>query len=249
MGAKHALLYINDGTGGFTLSTSQPFVPVTRSDAKLRDINEDGHLDLIVCGLNSSNISTAKTYLNDGTGVFVEKFQNELVGFSDGSIELGDVDQDGDLDLVISGKGVNNAATTWLYENISGCEFKRVQNTLFHEAVDGEIKMGDIDGDGDLDIVLNGGGGMAIYYNETIVLTGIEKQEEAVFHVFPNPVKNVLSINRIDIAQLKLVDAMGKMVMISTNNQLNVESLSKGAYYLQITSLEGEIATRILVVE
>jgi Family of unknown function (DUF6298)/FG-GAP-like repeat len=77
------------------------------------DFNRDGKIDLLVGGMPKSQHRGLKLMLNDGMGTS----WTELVIQTDGSYsaEIGDIDNDGDLDIV----GIRNwsAAPTWIYRN------------------------------------------------------------------------------------------------------------------------------------
>ena len=73
---------------------------VYNSSIVLGDINNDGYLDLIMTGLMDST-EVMKVYKNDGNGIFI--FTTDIdPGVMFGSIALGDIDNDGYLDLVHS---------------------------------------------------------------------------------------------------------------------------------------------------
>ncbi|WP_445732054.1 RCC1 domain-containing protein [Mariniflexile sp.] len=64
------------------------------------------------------------------------------------------------------------------------------------------------------------------------------------FMVFPNPVKDILTIknpSNLPISSFSIMDIFGKTVLkqAESSNQINVESLKQGMYFLQ-TTLEGK---------
>jgi hypothetical protein len=77
------------------------------------DFDRDGDTDLLVGGMIQSQHRGLTLMLNDGQG----KHWTPLVIQSDGSYsaELGDIDNDGDLDIV----GIRNwnSAPTWIYRS------------------------------------------------------------------------------------------------------------------------------------
>lgn len=81
------------------------------------------------------------------------------------------------------------------------------------------------------------------------------------FNVFPNPTKEKLNVN-IDVNketdfELKITDAMGKLVLFQTarfsalknEQQINIEKLSDGIYFLKVVSKEGDSGTIKIIKE
>jgi hypothetical protein len=148
-----ATLYLGDGQGGFTKANAG-LTGVDSGSSSLGDVNGDGNLDLVITGQFAGFIPTATLYLGDGQGGFTETNAG-LVGVRRGSSSLGDVNGDGDLDLVITGGDANidNTATLYLGDGQGG--FTKANAGL--TGVDlGSSSLGDIDADGDLDLVLTG---------------------------------------------------------------------------------------------
>jgi hypothetical protein len=148
---NQTFIYRNTGSG-FIAAFSGEIAGVSFGDIKWWDYDRDGKTDIVVCG--ATGISPiAKVYKNNGNG-FTEVFANTLAAGSAGVIDLGDYDNDGDLDLVHNGSygGVNFSE---IVRNDSNAIVK-----VFHAEIDsvqlGTVSWGDSDGDGDLDILVYG---------------------------------------------------------------------------------------------
>ncbi|MFT6882410.1 MAG: putative membrane protein YeaQ/YmgE (transglycosylase-associated protein family), partial [Marinoscillum sp.] len=167
-------LYRNDG--GTFVNHNAGLVGAYRGDISWGDYDNDGDLDLVSSGYTSNNASLITTiYRNDG-GVFTDIVAG-LEGKFLGSLSWGDYDNDGDLDLLVSGANTDNAPI--IYRNDAGT-FVDINAGLLANA-EGESAWGDYDGDGDLDIVINGSGETndpttTIYINNagTYVNSGIQ---------------------------------------------------------------------------
>ncbi|MDG2442073.1 MAG: VCBS repeat-containing protein, partial [Luminiphilus sp.] len=148
-------LYLNNGsTTPFSGVAGTPVgseVDDTLSFA-LGDVDGDGDLDVVAGNLAQTN----KLYLNNGsatpfsgvTGTDVGLILDRTYGLA-----LGDVDGDGDLDVVAG----NLAQPNKLYlNNGSATPFSGVAGTTVGAATDNtaSLALGDVDGDGDLDIVV-----------------------------------------------------------------------------------------------
>ncbi len=102
-----AILWLNDGSGSFTDVTPSRMPPksVSSSRVLLRDLDEDGDLDIWVSTLHSPSLSTGEEAVleNDGRGYFSDA-SGILVPTTPGStpdLRIADLDGDGDLDAVV----------------------------------------------------------------------------------------------------------------------------------------------------
>jgi hypothetical protein len=166
--AATANLYLNDGMGNFTLASGTPFEASNSGDIDFGDIDGDGDIDLIMTGKNASDSVFSKLYLNNGAGSYSLVSGTSFTPVWKSSTEFIDVDNDGDLDLLICGANASDVSTTKLYENNGIGTFSLVTGVPFDNVQFGDIAFGDTDNDGDQDILLTGmnvsGQGVANFY-------------------------------------------------------------------------------------
>jgi len=151
---NRALLYINDdGTLVEDYQVNNALIKFNYGDFAWGDVDNDGDLDLAYTGFFIRESGTSGLYTNDnGTlteheGVFAE------VGFA--SLEWGDYDNDGDLDLAVMGKTDAGPYITKVYRNTGGTLAEDTDQTLMGYA-NGALKWADYDSDGDLDLTVTG---------------------------------------------------------------------------------------------
>ncbi len=152
----HTLLYRNDGAGTFT-SVSTGMTDVKGGDAAWGDYDNDGDIDLVLSGCSwattfgcGSGGDITKLYRNDGAGAFTEMGAG-LPARIFGSVEWGDYDRDGDLDLLLFGTGSAGSGNGHVYRNDGGT-FVPVWSDPGGAAIYSlYATWGDYDNDGDLD--------------------------------------------------------------------------------------------------
>lgn len=156
-----AKIYRNDmGTFNESGAVDDVLVPISAGDGAWVDYDQDGDLDIFMTGRDSDEKRTAKLYRND-SGIFVDggNADDVLTGFSPASSDWGDFDNDGDLDLIVSG-WTNQGTTTHIYRNEGGqlVDSGSVDDGLA-QVTEGTATWGDLDNDGDLDLLLTGRSG------------------------------------------------------------------------------------------
>lgn len=153
-------LYLADGSGGFVERTAShlPAVLLSVGDAEPGDVDGDGDLDLVLAdwgpGNNMRNAGgRVRLWLNDGAGRFTDgtaaRLPDELVRFS-WDLELVDVDNDFDLDVLVSCKRCGGGS---LYRNDGSGLFVADPRGLPQYTNNYEYEAMDLDGDGFLDLV------------------------------------------------------------------------------------------------
>ncbi|MDZ7360218.1 MAG: FG-GAP-like repeat-containing protein [candidate division KSB1 bacterium] len=149
--ARVARLYRYEGGGRFTdISTSLPGV---RNGAGVwGDYDNDGDLDILLTGSSAPGVNITKIYKNE-KGSFSEAVS--LPGVAGGSAAAwGDYDNDGDLDILLTGQDITGNPVAMVYRNTNG-SFENIGAPLTGVSASA-VAWGDYDSDGDLDILLAG---------------------------------------------------------------------------------------------
>jgi len=116
------------------------------------DYDNDGDLDIVLVGQGGDALAVAKLFRND-SGMFTDSNAG-LLGVILGDVTLGDYDNDGDVDILLTGLDGSNQFTTKLYRNNSGTFVDSGASIV--GVSDSAAAWGDYDDDGDLDLVLAG---------------------------------------------------------------------------------------------
>lgn len=156
---------LNDGLGHFS-----PYwryadtAAMNLGDMALGDVDNDSDLDLVITNGHFQSISyPVKIFINDGTGQFTDSGQR-LSAVANAGVNLGDLDGDGDPDLVFS--DYMNPCQIWLNDGdgqFTDSGFRFGDDQFYRH-----VHLGDLDGDGQLDIFLAAfgfGGPNEIWFN------------------------------------------------------------------------------------
>lgn len=166
----------NQGAGSLDSNTFQAvgagLTGVRGGSVAMGDFDGDADLDLLVTGEDANGIPTATLYENTGqnqgagtlgTNTFQDVGAN-ITGTAAGSVVTGDFDGDADLDLVVTGGASNGDPSTTLYENTGQNQGSGTLGTSTFQPVGagltgvelGDTAAGDLDGDGDLEVLITG---------------------------------------------------------------------------------------------
>jgi len=151
-------IYQNDGKGSFSDSGIE-IIDVYFSGLAWGDYDNDGDLDLALVGFRMGTGYTAKIYENKGNGMLEDSGITDLTPVASGSVAWADYDNDGDLDLALSGeRGVADYICKIYkndYRNNSANPFSTVGESLTGVR-NSSIAWGDYNNDGWLDIAISG---------------------------------------------------------------------------------------------
>lgn len=150
---KIARLYQNSGNGLFS-DTGFLFQGVSAGDARFTDIDADGDLDLLYCGADVQNTAITKLYINQNGADFTET-ATTLSGSVYGTIAVSDFNNDGQPDILLTGRNENNLRFATIYRNNTNLTFSALQTGI--PAMDSSAAdWGDYDNDGDADLIISG---------------------------------------------------------------------------------------------
>ena len=197
-------LLINDGSGTFTDGSGQlppppPLFEDITADARLADVDGDGDLDVLLSNENPFNPSPTggaqnRIWINDGTGTFSDETSARVPAATDqtGAMLAGDVDADGDVDVVVLNRGqdlvlINDGHGVFTDE--TAARFPITADTSRGGG------LADLDGDGDVDLVVGNSRNepVALYLNNDGVFT------PAKLRVAPRPGETIAGLELVDL--------------------------------------------------
>ncbi len=157
-----SLLYINDGSGNFDAGTVLNTGSGTVSTMDMGDVDGDGYADIVVGKYRSDNA----LLLSDGEGGFQAPIdlpaptgQPRQAQY----IDIGDVDGDGDIDIIVANDGNGSRGIDTFYRNNSNQGFDSFDIGTGDDSVG--ARLADVDNDGDLDALFgNRYGDPNLYY-------------------------------------------------------------------------------------
>ena len=158
------LLYRNQHDGTFA-ATTLPDGGGTWG-VSFADYDNDGDMDFY-----AANWGRANYFYRNDNGTFA-RLNGPITGSSERSVSAswGDMDNDGDLDLFVSNVGARN----WLYRNDGGGTMTAITTgPVVTPVANSESSCwGDIDNDGDLDLLVSGGGNVSVGRNHVYLNDG-----------------------------------------------------------------------------
>lgn len=157
-----AKLFKNNGDKTFSeveFNQESGLQGVHYSTANFVDVNNDGWLDIFYMGATGSQGKTAQLLINNGDETFTP-VDIESLGISPtarGNSAWGDFDNDGDLDLLITGTETDGGSgVTKIYVNNGDNSFSQLEQS-FSPLINGWSEWGDLNNDGLLDFAIIGG--------------------------------------------------------------------------------------------
>ena len=305
-------VYMNNGSNNFAELTTVSLPPINNSKVKFVDFDGDGDLDITLHGWdNTSSSFYTKVWQNDGTQNFTE-LSLGLPQLWLGDFEWGDVDADGDLDLVIIGTaGLESEAHLMLNSNNTFTEDPHFSNVMGAHRF-ASLELADFDNDGDLDIFLTGmnvdnlgneiliskmydNSGFGVFTENTadtfaaaqysdadaadydndgnvdLFVTGVDNNFWGIaklyhndhpgavdevfvnkFNIYPNPAHNIINIENPDNFNytISMSDLTGKNILTQTatgTTNLDVSNFPSGMYLIKISDSQNSFIKKIVI--
>jgi hypothetical protein len=151
-------LFRNDGPNNFTQITNLAIVQDLRNSvgSSWGDIDNDGDFDLFVANY-ATNGQANQLFINDN-GIFTENMGSIIASENTNSFgsSFGDVDNDGDLDLLVCNAYLGSQNTNYLYINDGAGNFSldMTSDIAIHQGWTFGAAFGDYNNDGWLDVIL-----------------------------------------------------------------------------------------------
>jgi len=146
-------IYLNDGKGNFSKGSFN-LEGMDAPSIDLADYDHDHDLDILILG-RTSFVSELFLYRNDN-GIYQKRVLTGLGRTPKATARWGDYDNDGDVDILLSGQIEGDTKSLSIVENKGNDVFEEIAETSFETSAYGSPVWGDYDNDGDLDILVSG---------------------------------------------------------------------------------------------
>jgi hypothetical protein len=156
IGGAFTNIYTNNGSGIFTLVNNPVLPKFTGGGAAIADVDNDGDQDIVISTLTSTNAFVADVYKNNGSAVFTAQGSTAFTPVKFTAIAFIDIENDGDQDIIISGKDAGNVSSIKLYQNNGTGNYTLNTNSTFLPISADDVDVADTDNDGDLDFLISG---------------------------------------------------------------------------------------------
>ena len=137
----------------------KPLHGLTDGSAVFADLDGDGWVDLFTTGYGASHNSEGYIYWNNGDGTFTQGEPLPVWALTNASCSVADLDNDGLLDLVLTGVYVDaERKCFYICKNNGDRTFSAVEVSNLEGIDGGQLAFGDVNHDGWIDILVGGHG-------------------------------------------------------------------------------------------
>ena len=236
-------LFMNNGTGSFT-EVPFSFTQLSLGTSSWADYDQDGDLDLLYDGVDSTGLGTSLIYRNTGAGNFTLINANLPGSGEPGSVGWADIDNDGDLDILLGGPSI-------LLRNDGSNVFTDITQVDFPDGV--SHSFADIDNNGYPDILfiaVNGGAtASTIFRNDNLLSSVTNIKNDFDFTIYPNPVIDKIRIesSAFNVARVDIYNVFREIIASQNSMVIDVSQLSSGIYFVVVRNEKNNTGSRIFL--
>jgi gliding motility-associated-like protein len=150
LGALHTAVYKSNGNNTFN---TIGLTALTDIAFDFGDFNKDGYVDIVTSGVNSLGEKKTILYRNTG-GTGFATVASTLQNLSKGAVLWSDLDDDTDLDLILTGLDASNQEKTFVYEYSNGT-YVAISHSL-PQVSNGSLYLLDANNDDHPEVLLTG---------------------------------------------------------------------------------------------
>jgi hypothetical protein len=193
------------------------------------------------------NINSTWVQVGNNIDLDIVSFQLGVSISSDANIiALGDLgaDSNGSNSGQVKVYKIISGVWTQVGQNINGeAQFDNSGEKISLSSDGNVIAIGAKNNDG------NGPGSGHVRIYDLSQILSIDELDVSTFRVFPNPVLNKLTVtlkNNLEINKVDIFNSFGQLILTTSSNVIDVGGLSKGVYFVKITSNKGPFLQKII---
>jgi|ERR1700757_740979 len=71
--------------------------------------------------------------------------------------------------------------------------------------------------------------------------------QNSTLHIYPNPANNKITIDANDVTDVKLFDVLGKQIIATKTNDVDVSNFNDGVYFIQVQTKQNTTTQKIII--
>ena len=193
------------------------------------DINGNGKTDIVLSG----GWLEQPESLFDGPWIFHDEFD---LGSASVPILGYDITGNGLTDLIVG--NAHGYGLWWMEQSVQNGLRSWTRHLIDDSAAQyHDLKLADIDNDGDIDILSASAYDGTIAWYEHSPILGVNTSNQLDFSLYPNPTSGKLTINSNQkINNIEVYSQLGQLILsVPKKNEIDISYLNSGIYFIKIT--------------